>query len=101
MLKHQLSSQFDAMDRRRETRDEQPPFRPRKHLVKLPSNRALARRITLALHVGGILEQRQYALLAVLRERVQIEQSVVGGRRIDLEVPGMNQHAERRMDRQR
>ncbi len=52
VLPCQLDSQFDAMDRRRKTRDEQPPLGMREHLIKLASHSPLARRVSLALDVG-------------------------------------------------
>ena len=69
--------------------------------IKLAADRALTRRVSLALDVGRILKQRQHAFLAVLGEGVQVEETVVGRGRIDFEVAGVNDHAERRMDRQR
>ena len=71
------------------------------HFVELPPHRALAGRVAFALDVGRILEQRQHAGLAVFGEGVQIEQPVVGGRGIDFEVAGMNDHAQRRVDGER
>jgi len=41
--------------------------------------RTFAGRVALALDVGGILEQRQHALLAILGEGVEVEQPIVGG----------------------
>ena len=71
------------------------------HFFKLAAHRALARRVAPALDVGRILQQRQHAFFAVFREGMQIEQLVVGRSRIDLEIAGVNDHAQRRMNRQR
>ena len=73
----------------------------RKHFVKLAPHRPLARSVSLALDVGRILKQRQHAFFPVLRERMQVEQFVVGGSGIDLEIAGVNHHAQRRVDGQR
>ena len=54
-----------------------------------------------AVDVGRIGQQQQHAALAVVGERVQIEQLVIGGRRIDLEIAGMDDHAQRRRDGER
>ena len=101
VLPRHFHRQLDAMDGGRKTGDEQPPLGVREDFVKLPPHRALARRVALALDVGRVLEQRQHAGLAVLGEGVQIEQPVVGRRGIDFEIAGMNDHAQRRVDRQR
>ena len=73
----------------------------RENLVKLAPHGALARRVTLALDVGRILKQRQHALFAVFGEGVQIEQMIVGGRGIDFEVAGVNDHAQRSVNCER
>jgi hypothetical protein len=77
----------------------EPPLGVGENFVELPSNRAFAGRVSLALDVGGILKQGQHAVLAVLGESVQVEKFVVGGRGIDFEIAGVNDDAERCMDR--
>ncbi len=89
------------MDRRREAGDEQPPVGHGKDFFKLAAHGALAGRVAGALDVGGILKQREHAFFAVFGEGVQIEESIVGWRGIDFEVAGVDQHAERRMNRER
>ena len=101
VLPRHLHRQLDAMDGGRKTGDEQPPLGVREHFVKFAAHGALTRRVALALHVGRVLEQRQHACLAVLGEGVQIEQPVVGRRGIDLEIAGMDDHAQRSVDGQR
>ena len=101
VLEGLIDRQLDAMDRRREAGDEQPPLGRGEDLLELGAHRALAGRVAVALDVGRILEQRQHALFAVLGEGVQIEEAVVRGRGIDLEVAGVNQRAHRRVNRQR
>ena len=75
VLLRQLDSQLDAMDRRRETGDEQPPLGARKDLVELAADGPLAGRVSMALYVGRILQQREHAFFAVLGEGVQIEEA--------------------------
>src|SRR5882762_1476423 len=87
--------QLDAVNGGREAGNEQTPLGADKHFFELAVDRTLARRVALALDVGGILQERQHPLLAVLGETVQVEEAVVGGRWIDLEVTGMQHHAER------
>src|ERR1700680_1558199 len=67
----------------------------RKYFVKFAAYSTLTGRVSLALDVGRILEKRQHALFPGLRERVEVEKSIVGRRGIDLEIAGMNDHAER------
>ena len=101
VLEGLVDRQLDAVDRRREARDEQPALGGGENLLELRADGALARRVALALDVGGILKQRQHAFLAVFGKGVQIEEPVVGGRGIDLEVARMNQRAQRRVNGQR
>src|SRR5215831_3745488 len=96
-----LDGQLDAMDGRRKTRDEQAPVGAGEDLVKASPHGALAGRVTAALGVGGILQQSQHVLFfAVFGKGVQIEQAIVGGSRIDFEIAGVNQHAQRSVDGQ-
>ena len=69
-------------------------------LLRTFADGPLARGVTLALDVGGVLDQRQHAFFAVFRERMKIEKLVVGRSGINLEVAGVNDHAEWRMYRQ-
>ena len=54
-----------------------------------------------AIDVGAVGEERQHALRAELGEAVQVEVLAVDRRLIDLEVAGVDDHADRRRDRQR
>jgi len=100
VLKGQIDGQPDAVNRRREARDEQAALRAGEDFVELAANGALAGCVAFALDVGGILQQREYAFLAVLRESVQIEEAVIGRRGVHLEVAGVDDHAQGRMDGQ-
>src|SRR5229473_2082835 len=53
-----------------------------------------------ALHVRGIAEQRQHALVAIPGERVQIERGAAHGSLIDFEIAGVDDDAERRANGQ-
>ena len=101
VLVGQFHGQLDAVNRRRETGDEQAPLGAGENFVKLAADRALAGRVSFALDVGGILQQRQHAFFAVFGEGVQVEKFVVGGRGIDFEIAGVDDHAQRRVNGQR
>ena len=101
VLKGHLQRQLDAMDRRREARDKQPLFGAGENLLEAGANGAFTGRVALALDIGRVLEERQHTFFAVFGEGVQIEEPVVGRRRVDLEVSGVDQDAERRVNGQR
>ena len=86
LLKHEIT--------RRRSRANEQILEPRPH-------RALAFGIPGPVDVRRIRQQQQYAALAVFGQRVQIEQLVVGRRGIHFEIAGVNDHAQRRRDRQR
>ena len=65
------------------------------------ANGALAFRVTGPIDIRRIRHQQQHAALAVVGKRVEIEQLVVGGRGIHLEIAGVNDDAERSRHRQR
>src|ERR1700674_468115 len=98
VLPRHVDGQLDTVNGGRETGDEQTPLGADKYLFELAVDRALARSVALALDVGGILQERQHSLFAVLGETVQIEEAIVGGCRIDLEVAGVQHDAERRLN---
>src|SRR5579872_6694997 len=89
------------MDGGRKTRDKQSPFCTREHLVKLAPYRSFAWGVALAFNVGRILKQGQNTLFAVLGKRVEIKHLVVGRRGVGLEIAGVNQYAERRVNGER
>ena len=62
--------------------------------VELAADGAFAGGVSLALDVGGVLKEREDAFLAVFGKGVEIEEFVVRGRGVDLEVPGVNDYAE-------
>ena len=101
VFESQIDRELDAMNRGRKTRNKQPPLGARKHFIELAPHRPLAGCVSLALNVGGILQQRQHTFLAVFRKGMQVKQAVVGRRRIDFEIARVHHHAQRRMNRQR
>ena len=100
VLPGQFDGELEAMNRRRKAGDEQPAFGAGENLVKLAPHRPLARGVSLALDVGRVLEQSEHAFFAVFGKGVEIEQPVVGRGGIDLEIPGVNDDAERGLYRQ-
>src|SRR6185369_10384842 len=101
VLMSQFQRELDAVDRRREAGDEQPLLGALEDVVKSRTNCAFTGRIAGTLHIRRVLEQCQHTFLAVFGEGVEVEELVVGRRRIDLEVARMNNHAQRSMDGER
>src|SRR5215470_15382270 len=99
VFESQIYGQLDSVDRRGKAGDKQALLGACKDFVEFAANGALARRVTASLNVGGVLKQSKYtALFTVFRECVQVEQAVIGWRGINLEIAGMDDHAQRRMD---
>ncbi len=61
--------------------------------LKRGAHGALAHGIARALHVGGVRQQRQHALLAQLAEARQVDDLPIDGRGVDLEVAGVHHRA--------
>ena len=101
VLVGEFHGEVDAVDGTREAGDEEAALGVGEDFVELAADGALAGRVSLALDVGGILKEREHALFAVFGEGVQIEELVVGGRGIDLEIAGVNDDAERRVNGER
>ena len=98
----QVEHQLNAVDRGAEAGDHHALLSAR---LKISSMRglhgALGFGVAGAVGIGGIGEQQQDAALAVVGQGVQVEQLVIGGRGIDLEIAGVDDDAERRGDGQR
>ena len=101
VLVREFDGEIDAVNRTGEAGDEKTALGVGENFVELATHGAFAGRISLALHVCGILKEGEHAFLAVFRERMKIEQFVVGGCRIDFEVARVNDDAERRVDGER
>src|SRR5262249_53762888 len=96
-----LDGQLDAMDRRREAGDEEPASRPGEDFFELRTDGEFAGRVAGALDVGRILKECKHPVLAVFSEGVQVKKMLIGRCRVDLEVSSVDQHSDRRMDRER
>src|SRR5260370_1800648 len=80
------------MEMRRERRKEKPAARARDELSQYRLERPLRTAPARALDIGRIREQKLDAFGAETREALGIEQDAVDRRRIDLEVPPVNDH---------
>ena len=101
VLMREFYGEVDAVDRTGEAGDEEAALGVGENFVELAADGALAGSVSLALDVGGILKEREHAFFAVFGEGVEIEKLVVGGRGIDLEIAGVDDYAERRVDGER
>ena len=63
------------------------------------AHNGFAHRIARTLHIGGVGQQRQHALLAQFAEAAQIDHLAVDGRGVDLEVAGVDNDAHAGVDR--
>ncbi len=101
VLGSHLHRQLDAMNGRGKARDKKAVFGSREDVLETRAHRPLAGGVSLPLDIGRVLKERQHAAFAVLGKGMQIEEAIVRGRGIDLEVAGMNQDSQRRVDGQR
>ena len=101
ILLRQVEHQLDAVNRRAETGDHHAALGAVEDLFHARADGALRFGIAGTVGVGGIREQQQHAALAVIGQGVQVEQLVIGGGRIDLEIAGVDDDAEGRGDGQR
>ena len=97
----QLQGDADAVDGRRKATEEELLLGARKNLVQPRNDRRFAGRVAGAIDVGRVLQQGQHAALAVLGKGVQVEGLAVQRRKVDLEVAGVDDDADRRFDGQR
>ena len=81
-----------------EAAEEELLFGAREDLIEARLHGPLAGCVTGALDVGRILQQGEHAALAVLGEGMQVKGLAVGGRKIDFEVAGMDDDADRRFN---
>src|SRR5579885_877860 len=101
VLPGEFDGKLNAVDGGRETGDEEAALGAGEDFVELTANGAFAGRVAFALDVGRVLQQREHAFLPVFGEGVQIEEAVVGGRRVDFKVARMDHHPERGMNGER
>src|SRR5947209_10597588 len=89
------------MDRTAETGNDETALAACEEFLKPGANSALTLGVARPIHIRGVGKQEQYATLAVIGERVQIEEFVIGRRGIDLKVTGVDDDAKRGGDGQR
>src|ERR1039457_3538273 len=97
----QLHGDADAVDGRGEATEEELLFGLREDLVEARTHGALGGRVAGAIDVGGVLQQAEDALLAKLGKGVPVEGLGVGRREVDLEVAGVDDHADRSVNGER
>src|SRR5882724_3094518 len=81
--------------------DDYPVFGAVEDLFHARTDGALALRVAGTIGVGGIAQQEKDAALAVVGEGVQVEELVIGGGGIDLEIARVDDDSERGGDGQR
>ena len=101
VLRRQIENLLQAVDGRLKHEMTSRRSRANEQLFEPRPDRALALGVAGPVDVGRIRHQQQHAALAVIGERVQIEQFVVGGRRVHFEIAGVDDDAERGRDGQR
>ncbi len=92
---------LDAMDRGCEARNEHFARRRAEELFDARPDGAFRRRISGALDIRAVAEEREHAFLPISREGVQIELVLVRRRLVNLEIAGVDNHADRRAHRKR
>ena len=92
---------LNAMNRRSEARQNHAPRCRAAQFFNSRNDSPLRWRKPGALHVRRIAEQCQHSLRSVFGERVQIKRRAAHRCLIDLKIPSVNHHAERRANRQR
>jgi hypothetical protein len=97
-LRRQVDDDLHAVDARGERRDDDHAGRAREDLLERVDDVDLRSGEALAIDVGAVAEQRQHALAAELGEAMEVEELSVERRLVDLEVAGVDEDAERRVD---
>ena len=100
VLVREIQNLLQAVNGGAEAGDHQAARRAHEQILEARAHGAFAFGVAGPIDVGRIRHQQQHAALAVFGQRVQIEEHVVGGRRIDFEIAGVNDHAQRRRDGQ-
>ena len=93
VLGGQIQNLLQAVNGGAEAGDHQPARGADEQILQARTHRALALGVAGPVHVGRIGHQQQHAALAVIGQRVQVEELVVGGRGIDFEIAGVNDDA--------
>ena len=89
------------MDIGRKRRDDDALVTVLKELIKAVDHARFRGAVAGTLHVRGVRQQREHALVAELAETRQVDHAALNGREVDLEVTRVDDGADRRFDRQR
>src|SRR5215472_16543788 len=100
MLECHFSDELDAMNRGRETGDEEATPGAGEYFFKSRSHGALAGRVSRTLNIGRVLQQKQHAFLTVLGKLMEVEENSIRRRGVDFEIARVNYYTQRRMDSQ-
>ena len=101
VLHRQFEDHRNAMDRAGEGGDDHPAVCLADVAIQIREHGPLRRSETGDLGVGGIAEQAQHPLLAVVGQALQVEGLPIDGGVVELEVAGEDDHAGGRRDGQR
>ena len=89
---------LDAVDVRRERRDDDAAARIVESAVKCRTDRALRRRMALALRIRRIRHEHEDTAVAEVGEAAEVRHLAVNRRVVELEVARVHDHADRRLD---
>ena len=89
---------LDAVDVRRERRDDDATARIVESAVKCRTDRTLRRRMALALRIRRIRHEHEDAAVAEVGEAAEVRHLAVNRRVVELEVARVHDHADRRLD---
>ena len=101
ILERQFQDHRDPMDRAGEGGDDHPTLRLGDMAIQVGEHGTLGRTEARQLSVGGVTEQTQHTLLAVMGKAGDVEVLAIDRGVVELEVAGENNHASRSGDRQR
>ena len=101
ILCRHVDNLLQAMDIGRKRRDDDALVTVLKELIKAVDHARFRGAVAGTLHVRGVRQQREHALVAELAETRQVDHAALNGREVDLEVTRVDDGADRRFDRQR
>src|ERR1700722_20218812 len=91
----QFQGDAEAINRRRETTEEQLLLGAREDFVQPRLHYPLTRRVSGPVDVGRILQESQHTAFTVLGKGVQVEGLSIRWRKVNLEVAGMDDYSHR------
>src|ERR1022692_627133 len=100
-LRRKIQHQLNSVDGRTETRDHQTSLGAVEDVFHARLDGALGFGVARPVGIGRVGKEQQDAPLAVVGQGVQVEELVVGGGGIDLEIAGVDDDSQRRGDGQR